>query len=122
MENRKEFKIYNTTTHRFGIKSRLLILFGKPLKQSLTITVNNEVEVLKTESIGYIEDLFPKKSIGMTEIPQYNNSEFNQWAASQGWRKLEQSEDWSNGEVHRTERELYELFENYIIKCNEKRN
>ncbi len=63
------FKIYNTTTHKFGLKARLLILIGKPLKQSITITVDKEVEVLKTESSGYIEDLFPKKSVGMMEMP-----------------------------------------------------
>ena len=62
------FKLYNTTTHEFGLKARLLILIGKPLNQSITITVDKEVKVLKTESRGYIEDLFPKKSV-MMEMP-----------------------------------------------------
>lgn len=67
MEN-IEFEIYNKTTHKFGLKARLLILIGKPLINSLTITVNKEVDILKTESKGYIPDLFPKKLVGQCEI------------------------------------------------------
>lgn len=113
MENKKDegFKIYSNTTHRFGLKARCLILLGKPLKQSLTITVDKEVDIIKTESTGYIEDLFPKKSKGGYEMTPETEAGFifKNWAKSNGWRKLEQSEDWSNGEIHRTENELKEL-------------
>lgn len=110
--NEKGFEIYSNTTHQFGLKARLLILIGKPLKQSLTITVDKEVEVLKTKSTGYIEDLFPKKSLGAFEMSPKDEPEylFKNWAGSHGWRKLDQSEDWSNGDVHKTENELKELY------------
>ena len=65
------FSIYNETIHKFTWKGRLLILFGKPLKQSLNIVVDKEVKVLSTTSTGYIPDLFPKKATGKIE------SEFN---------------------------------------------
>lgn len=70
METTKDegFKIYNTTTHRFGIKARLLILIGKPLINSLTITVDKEVKIIGTETRGYIPDLFPKKLDGQNEM------------------------------------------------------
>lgn len=77
MEN-EGFKIYNTTEHKFGLKARLLILIGKSLKQSITITVDKEVEVLKTESSGYIEDLFLKKSDGMLETPNKKREWYNE--------------------------------------------
>lgn len=112
----KGFNIYSNTTHRFGLQARLLILIGKPLKCSLTITVDKEVEIIKTESSGYIEDLFPKKSIGgMEMMPQ---SSFEKWAKADGWRKLDQSEDWSNGDIHKTENELKELYEQLTVSPN----
>lgn len=62
-EKTKGFKIFNTTVHRFGFKMRLLILIGRPFKQQLTITIDKEVEVLETESVGSTPGLFKKKRV-----------------------------------------------------------
>lgn len=36
--------------------------------------------------------------------------EFSEWVSDNGWRKLDNLKEWSNGEIHRTTNEIYEIF------------
>ena len=55
-----EFKLYNNSNLRFGLKQRLLILIGKAVQQSIVITVDREVEVIKSELSIHVDTLLQK--------------------------------------------------------------
>jgi len=48
----------------------------------------------------------------MEEFAQIQALEFIEFIEVNGFRRLEQSEEYSNGEIHRTKSELHEMFLN----------
>lgn len=57
-----EFKILNNTIHTFSFRNRLKILFGAKLINESVITVDKEVGIIRSKTIGRIPNFFHKKS------------------------------------------------------------
>lgn len=60
------FPIFHSTTIAANFIERLRILFGKPIKYSITINVDRQCEVVSNSNQKcYVEPIFPKKQKGL---------------------------------------------------------
>ena len=64
-----KFTIYQNSTHTFDFMQRLKILFGKKLRTEGVIVVDMEVNVIKGNVVGIIEDFSFLKKSGEVEQP-----------------------------------------------------